>query len=106
MATPAPPSGRDRQEGNTHRVDRQRPGSKAILDTCQNPPIRSQSDDWCGLTLGIKTAFRANERLAIQVEQVQYLGVGDTLTIKQRKNPEVSIRDLKGEWGRIDPEPS
>ena len=50
--------------------------SEAILDTCQNPPIRSQSDDWRGLTLGIKTAFRANERLAIQVEQVQYLGWG------------------------------
>jgi integrase len=39
----------------------------------------------CLFTLGINTAFRANELLAIKVGQVRYLGVGDTLTIKQRK---------------------
>ncbi len=41
--------------------------------------------DLCLFTLGINTAFRANELLAITVGQVRYLGVGDTLTIKQRK---------------------
>ena len=41
--------------------------------------------DLCLFTLGINTAFRANELLAIKVGQVRYLGVGDTLTIKQRK---------------------
>jgi integrase len=41
--------------------------------------------DLCLFTVGINTAFRANELLAIKVGQVRYLGVGDTLTIKQRK---------------------
>jgi integrase len=41
--------------------------------------------DLCLFTLGINTAFRANELLAIKVGQVRHLGVGDTLTIKQRK---------------------
>jgi integrase len=43
--------------------------------------------DLCLFTLGINTAFRANELLAIKVEQVRYLEVGDILTIKQRKTP-------------------
>ena len=41
--------------------------------------------DLCLFTLGINTAFRANELLSIKVGQVRYLRVGDTLTIKQRK---------------------
>ena len=41
--------------------------------------------DLCLFTLGINTAFRANELLDIKVGQVRYLRVGDTLTIKQRK---------------------
>ena len=41
--------------------------------------------DLCLFTLGINTAFRANELLAFKVEQVRYLEVGDILTIKQRK---------------------
>jgi integrase len=41
--------------------------------------------DLCLFTLGINTAFRANELLAIKVEHVRYLEVGDLLTIKQRK---------------------
>jgi integrase len=41
--------------------------------------------DLCLFTLGINTAFRANELLSIQVGEVRYLGVGDTLTLKQRK---------------------
>jgi integrase len=41
--------------------------------------------DLCLFTLGINTAFRANELLSIKVGEVRYLGVGDTLTLKQRK---------------------
>ncbi len=41
--------------------------------------------DLCLFTLGINTAFRANELLALKVGQVRYLRVGDTITIKQRK---------------------
>ena len=41
--------------------------------------------DLCLFTLGINTAFRANELLSIKAGQVRYLGLGDTLTIKQRK---------------------
>jgi integrase len=41
--------------------------------------------DLCLFTLGINTAFRANELLALKVGQVRYLRAGDTLTIKQRK---------------------
>jgi integrase len=41
--------------------------------------------DLCLFTLGINTAFRANELLAIKVGHVRYVGVGDTLTMKQRK---------------------
>jgi len=59
MATQAPTSGRDRQDGDTH------------LDTRQNLPLRSQPGDLCWLTLGITTAFRANERLAIKVGEVR-----------------------------------
>jgi hypothetical protein len=46
-------------------------GSEAILDTPENLPIRSQPGDLCWLTLGINTAFRANERLAIKVGEVR-----------------------------------
>ena len=41
--------------------------------------------DLCLFTLGINTAFRANELLSIKVGEVRYVGVGDTLTLKQRK---------------------
>ena len=53
-------------------------GSEAILDTRQNPPLRSQPGDWCGLTLGIHTAFRANERLSIKVGEERDVGMGET----------------------------
>ena len=37
------------------------------------------------LTLGINVAFRANELVALNVEDVQHLSVGDVLDHKQRK---------------------
>jgi hypothetical protein len=41
--------------------------------------------DLCLFTLGINTAFRANELLAIKVGQVRYLAVGDTLPSNSAK---------------------
>lgn len=41
--------------------------------------------DLCLFTLGINTAYRANELLSITVGQVDYLMPGDRLDLKQRK---------------------
>jgi integrase len=41
--------------------------------------------DPCLFTLGINTAFRANELLALQVNQVEHLGQGDVLAVKQTR---------------------
>ena len=42
--------------------------------------------DHCLFTLGINTAFRANELLSLSIGQVAHLGAGDTLEVKQSKN--------------------
>lgn len=41
--------------------------------------------DLCLFTLGINTAYRANELLSIRVGQVKMLEAGDVLDLKQRK---------------------
>ncbi|NEZ65132.1 site-specific integrase [Leptolyngbyaceae cyanobacterium CCMR0082] len=41
--------------------------------------------DLCLFTLGINTAYRANELLSIRIGQVWYLQPGDQLNLKQRK---------------------
>jgi len=41
--------------------------------------------DLCLFTLGVNTAYRANEILSIKVNQVEHLQDGDLLDIKQRK---------------------
>ncbi len=41
--------------------------------------------DLCLFTLGINTAYRANELLSLKVGQVQALRAGDVLDLKQRK---------------------
>ena len=41
--------------------------------------------DYCLFTLGINTAFRANELLSIRAGQVKYLNPGDVLALKQSK---------------------
>lgn len=41
--------------------------------------------DLCLFTLGINTAFRANELLSLTVGQIEALRVGDLLELKQRK---------------------
>lgn len=42
--------------------------------------------DLCLFTLGINTAYRANELLSLNVGQVAYLKAGDSLSVKQSKN--------------------
>jgi len=42
--------------------------------------------DLCLFTLGINTAYRANELLSLTVGQVDYLVPGDRLELKQSKN--------------------
>lgn len=42
--------------------------------------------DLCLFTLGINTAYRANELVSIKVGQVDYLGVQGRLDLKQTKN--------------------
>jgi len=41
--------------------------------------------DLCLFTLGINTAYRANELLSLQVSQVDHLSAGDVLEVKQSK---------------------
>jgi integrase len=41
--------------------------------------------DYCLFTLGINTAFRANELLSIRAGQVKYLHPGEVLALKQSK---------------------
>jgi len=41
--------------------------------------------DFCLFTLGVNTAYRANEMLSIRMRDVAHLNVGDVLEIKQSK---------------------
>ena len=52
--------------------------------------------DRCLFTLGINTAFRANELLSITVGQVQDLNAGDALRIRQTKTKKVRSVPLNG----------
>lgn len=45
--------------------------------------------DLCLFTLGINTAYRATELLSITIGQVDYLGAGDRLEIKQSKTGKI-----------------
>ncbi|NEP19322.1 MAG: tyrosine-type recombinase/integrase [Leptolyngbya sp. SIO4C1] len=47
--------------------------------------LGDQPRNLCLFTLGINTAYRASDLLAIQVGQVRHLEAGDTLELKQRK---------------------
>lgn len=68
--------------------------------------------DLCLFTLGINTAYRANELLSIQVGQVDYLCVGDPLEVKQSKTRkyrsvtlnQTVMNSIDG-WLRVHPEP-
>ena len=54
--------------------------AKIKTNLAQNPR------DLCLFTLGINTAYRANELVSIKVGQVDYLKAGDELDLKQSKN--------------------
>jgi integrase len=47
--------------------------------------LEKQPRNYCLFSLGINTAFRANELLSLRVDQVRHLQVGDNLEIKQSK---------------------
>lgn len=47
--------------------------------------LKDKPRDLCLFTLGINTAFRANELLSLTVEQVKGLTPGDGLTVKESK---------------------
>ncbi|ETX03617.1 MAG: DNA integrase, partial (plasmid) [Candidatus Entotheonella factor] len=47
--------------------------------------LRDRPRNFCLFTLGINTAYRANELLSIRLGQVRHLGVGDALDLKQSK---------------------
>ena len=48
--------------------------------------LHDKPRDLCLFTLGINTAYRANELVSITVGQVDYLKAGDRLELKQSKN--------------------
>lgn len=52
--------------------------------------------DLCLFTLGINTAYRANELLSIRVGQVAHLKAGDSLNLKQSKNGRYRMATLNG----------
>ncbi|WCN09974.1 tyrosine-type recombinase/integrase [Marinomonas mediterranea] len=53
--------------------------------------LQDQSRNLALFTLGINTAYRANELLKLSVGQVMHLQAGDTLDLKQSKNSEYRL---------------
>ncbi len=47
--------------------------------------LSDQPRNLCLFTLGVNSAYRANELLSLTVDQVDYLQAGDRLELKQRK---------------------
>jgi len=58
--------------------------------------LQDKPRDRCLFTLGINTAYRANELLSLRVGDVMHLTVGDTLTRKQSKTGEYRYITLNG----------
>ncbi|MEM9469486.1 MAG: tyrosine-type recombinase/integrase [Pseudomonadota bacterium] len=50
--------------------------------------LKDKPRNLCLFTLGINTAYRANELLSLRIRHVDHLMVGDVLDIKQSKNSE------------------
>ena len=68
--------------------------------------------DLCLFSLGINTAYRANELLSLRVDQVAHLKAGDALDLKQRKTKKHRAAVLNhsaieaiGAWLRSHPDP-
>ena len=70
------------KKGSTIKVEpiRDRKAIKRIKKMLDDNPR-----NLCLFTLGINTAYRANELLSIRVEQVRHLEPGDSFDLKQRK---------------------
>ena len=69
--------------------------------------------DLCLFTLGINTAYRANELLSITVGQVDYLAPGDRLDLKQTKNKKnrattlnATVIEAIDNWLKVHPDTS
>lgn len=58
--------------------------------------LSARPRDLCLFTLGINTAYRANELLSIRVGQVAHLRCGDTLDLMQSKNQRHRMITLNG----------
>ncbi len=71
--------------GSSIKVDPIR--SKAAIENIKKI-LMSQPRNYCLFVLGINTAFRANELLSIQIEQVDHLEAGGELDLKQKKTKE------------------
>lgn len=52
--------------------------------------------DLCLFTLGINTAYRANELLSIRIGQIAHLKAGDSLSLMQSKNGQYRRATLNG----------
>ncbi len=57
--------------------------------------LKSNPRDLCLFTLGINSAYRANELLSITVGQIEHLSRGDILDLKQSKNSRYRAATLK-----------
>ncbi len=68
--------------GSSIKVDPIR--SKAAIENIKKI-LMHQPRNYCLFTLGINTAFRANELLSIQIEQVNHLKAGGEIDLKQKK---------------------
>lgn len=58
--------------------------------------LHHQSRNLCFFTLGINTAYRANELLSLRIGQVAHLHIGDVLDIKQSKNSAYRATAING----------
>lgn len=74
--------------------------------------LSSHPRDLCLFTLGINTAYRANELLSIRVGQVAHLKPGDELDLKQSKNGRYRLTTLNKtavraiqDWLAVHPDP-
>jgi integrase len=58
--------------------------------------LQDQPRNLCLFTMGINTAYRANEMLSLTVGQVAHLQIGDVLDVRQSKNSEYRMAALNG----------
>lgn len=81
------------KRGSSIKVDPIR-DLQALARIKQNLAREHKVRDLCLFTLGINTAWRANELLSIKVGHVQYLKEGDKLELKQSKTNKYRVTPL------------